>query len=109
MLVADPDAPLTRALGSHPAGENDFTFDNREARAVGLADGTLMMLVPRGPQDPARSAALAVLVEVDSLALLKRGEAASRFISRGPALWLPPSVMHGVWLGFIERARWAAQ
>lgn len=98
---------LGRALGAAPADLDGFAFERRESKAAALADGTYLMLTPRRPGDPPRSAAIALLVEVDSL---PRGiePRDSPAIRHGPVEWLPPSETHGVWLGFIEHAAWTA-
>jgi hypothetical protein len=107
MFVDRPDDPIVRELGGRPAGVNAFAFENRPAAAATLADGTCLMLTPRGVHDPAGSLALAILVEVESFTTVKRANR-GRFAKQGSTMWLPPSEAHGVWLGFVERATWLA-
>ena len=102
----DAEGPLGKELGARSASVNDLAFDDRATRTVALAENTRLLLTPRGPQDPPASPAAAILIEVDSLPRLKGFAGLERAVSRGPALWLPPSTMHGVWLGFVERAKW---
>jgi hypothetical protein len=102
----DVEGPLGTELGARSASVNEFAFDERATRTVALAENTRLLLTPRGPQDPPGALAAAILIEVDSLARLKEFTSLERAVSRGPVLWLPPSTMHGVWLGFVERATW---
>jgi len=97
--------PIVKALDGHPADLGRIAFEDRPAESAALADGTRLMFVPRRPGDPPRSTALAILIEVDSIDRLPRAWR-SRTIARGPARWLPPAQIHGVWLGFIEREAW---
>jgi Glyoxalase-like domain len=106
MLVDRRSDPIVQAFGAMHAGRGAFAFEKRETEAARLADGTCLMFTPRGAQDPARSTALAILIEVDSLTGVPR-LSGRPFTERGPAVWLSPSQMHGVWLGFMERTAWA--
>ena len=105
-LVDRGSARVAQAFGAASAGPLAFAFEHRDSEAVGLAVETCLMFTPRRAGDPARSAALAILVEVESLRRLPR-PVGRLFSERGPAVWLAPAQMHGVWLGFIERSAWA--
>ncbi len=107
-LVERESIRVAQAFNATSAGPLAFAFENRDAAAAGLADETCLIFTPRGAGDPARSAAMAILLEVDSLSRLPR-PVGWLFSERGSALWLSPSQMHGVWLGFIERSAWARQ
>jgi len=105
-MVEHGDSPIVRKLGAGQRQADEFTFDDRLTQAVELADRTRLMLTPRQAEDPSHVVALGILIEVDSLARLKQVAGLEDVGSRGAALWLPPSRMHGVWLGFVEHARW---
>ncbi|HUL71639.1 MAG TPA: VOC family protein [Vicinamibacterales bacterium] len=107
MLVDGRATPLARALGARPGGLASWTFGDRDADAVPLADGTCLMLVPRRGDDPPLSTALGVLVEVESLERLAPAVRAAA-ATRGPVDWLGPSRARGVWLGFVARPAWGA-
>jgi len=106
-FVDHPGDPIVMALDGHRAELGRIAFEDRPAESATLADGTRLMFVPRRPDDPPRSAALAILIQVDSLDSLPRA-ARSGMIVRGPVRWLPPAQTHGIWLGFIEREAWAS-
>jgi len=97
--------PIAKAFDGHRADLGRIAFEDRPAESAAFSDGTRLMFVPRRPDDPPRSASLAILIEVDSLDRRPRAER-SRLLARGPARWLPPTQIHGVWLGFIEREAW---
>ena len=105
-VVGHRTDPIVEALGAKQADTRPIAFETRETAAAALADGTCLMLSARAAKDPVKSAALAVLIEVDSLTRvsLPVGQPLTR---SGPAVWLTAAQMHGVWLGFIERSAWA--
>jgi hypothetical protein len=97
---------LMAALGAEPEAVNPIGFDNRKTRSVPLADETRLLLTPRTSQDQSQSMAAAILIEVESLVRLREIGALEGAVQRGDAVWLPPSQMHGVWMGFVERTKW---
>ena len=105
-FVEHDDDPIVRELGAGASGVPAYAFEQRSARPVRFAQGTCLMLTRRGAHDPPRSLAAAILIEVDSLIQLKEAARLDGAISHGPAVWLPPSAMHGVWLGFVEKSKW---
>jgi glyoxalase-like protein len=108
MVVDRADDPVVRELGAVPVRVNAFAFDDRAGAVAGLADGTCLMLRSRGVRDGTAPPGLAILVEVDSVAHVTRADGAPRPAPRGSAIWFPPDQVHGVWLGFVERAAWLA-
>jgi len=62
------------------------------------------MLTPRRAEDLPYVPTVAILIEVESIALLKETTGLEHFVTRGPGVWLSPSQVHGVWLGFVEQA-----
>ena len=98
---------IDRELGAEPAVASVFGFDDRTMRSVSLADHTRLFLTPRGAVDPPHVLASAILLEVESVDRLKPFAGLERARSRPGVRWLPPSQMHGVWLGFVEPATWA--
>lgn len=105
-VVEHSDDPVVKAFEAKPGGLGAWTFESREADGAALGAGTCLMFTPHATNDPPRSAALAVLVEIESLNSLP-SPIRGRALARGPVAWLSPSEMHGVWLGFVERAAWA--
>jgi len=106
MLIEPGDDSIAQELGAGPTQANAFGFDDRVTKAVELADHTRLMLTLRRAEDPPHVQVAAILIEVDSLTHLKQTAAPEHFITRGPAAWLSSSQVHGVWLGFVERAAW---
>jgi len=106
MLIDRGDDPIARELGAGPMHADAFSFDDRLTKSVELADHTRLMLTPRRAGDPPHVRTVAILIEVDSLTRLKQIAGLEHFTTRGPASWLPPSQVHGVWLGFVERTMW---
>jgi hypothetical protein len=106
MFDDDGASRIDREFGAELAAANGFAFDDRATRSVRLADHTRLILTPRRAGDLPRVLGPAVLVEVESLARLTSLAGLEGTRSRGGVLWLPPSRMHGVWLGFVERAAW---
>lgn len=107
MFMEPSDDSIARELGADPARVHEFTFDDRPNRSIHLSDRTMLMLTPRRTQDPRLILVAAILVEVESLTRLSHIAGLERSIARGSALWLPPSEMHGVWMGFVERRTWS--
>jgi hypothetical protein len=106
-IVEHSDDPVVKAFGARPRVIDAWAFNSRETEAVALGGGACLMFATRTADDPPQSAALGILIEVGSLRQLTQS-ARSSAVMRGPAAWLSPSQMHGVWLGFIEHAAWAA-
>ena len=106
-VVEDGDNPIAAELGAGRPQADAFNFDDRLTKAVDLANHTRLMLTPRRAEDPSHVMTVAILIEVASLVRLQQVARLEGVGSRGAVLWLPPSRMHGVWLGFVERARWA--
>jgi Glyoxalase-like domain len=107
MFIEPGDDSIARELGADLAGMHEFAFDDRASRSIEFADHTRLMLTPRRSQDVPRVFSPAVMIEVESLTRLKQIYRLERALARGSALWLPPSEMHGVWLGLVERSSWA--
>jgi len=106
MLVDHGDDPIAHELGAGPMQANAFGFDDRLTKSVELADHTRLMLTPRRAEDLPNVQTVAILIQVESIARLKQTTGLEHFVTRGPAVWLSPSQVHGVWLGFVEQAMW---
>jgi hypothetical protein len=107
MFVDHGDDLIAHELGAGPMEATAVRFDDRLTKSVELADHTRLMLTPRRAVDPPHVQTVAMLIEVDSLTRLKQTVALEHFMTRGPAVWLSPSQVHGVWLGFVESGEWA--
>ncbi len=106
MFIEQEDDPIAHELGAGGAAMSACAFEPRPAKPVQMADGTRLMLIPRGARDAPRLLASAILIELDSMTRLKQVATLEDAVSRGPAVWLPPSAMHGVWIGFVGKDQW---
>jgi glyoxalase-like protein len=105
MLIDDHNEPLMQELDAQSEAINPLGFDNRAARRVELANRTRLLLTKRRAGDPTGVPVAAVLIEVESLHRLRASVAGEHAVSRRGVVWLPPTRMHGVWIGFVERSK----
>jgi hypothetical protein len=105
MYVDDRNEPLIQELGASSETIGSPGFDNRAARTAELANSTRLVFTKRRAGDPAGVPVPAILIEVGSLDRLRKNVAHEPIVSRGGVMWLPPTQVHGLWLGFIERSK----
>ena len=106
IFVDDRNEPLIQELGALPEAISPLGFDHRGARPVELANRTRLLLTKRRVGDPTGVPVPAILIEVESLDRLRKPIGHEPTVPRGDALWLPPTRMHGLWIGFVERSKW---